>query len=90
MLFARKPLTRMDKADRIRACYLHACLCYVTRKRMTNSSVRKRFGITESNAAIASRILNEAVEARRIAMEDPGAGTRARSYLPFWAAPAQR
>ena len=45
VLFARKPLTGMDKAERVRACYLHACLRYVTRQPMTNASVRERFGI---------------------------------------------
>lgn len=90
VLFAHKPLAEMDKADRVRACYLHACLRYVTRQPMTNTSVRERFGIAEKNASVASRLLNEAVEAGRIVVEDPEAGTRARSYLPFWAAPGRR
>jgi predicted HTH transcriptional regulator len=90
VLFAHKPLTEMDKAERIRACYLHACLRYVMRQPMTNTSVRERFGIAEKNASVASRLLNEAVEAGRIAVADPDAGTRARSYLPFWAAPGRR
>lgn len=36
VLFAHRPLSAMDKSDRIRACYLHACLCHVMRKEMTN------------------------------------------------------
>ncbi|MBF0476425.1 MAG: putative DNA binding domain-containing protein, partial [Deltaproteobacteria bacterium] len=31
VLFAHRPLTKMDKDDRVRACYLHACLKYVNR-----------------------------------------------------------
>jgi predicted HTH transcriptional regulator len=77
----------MDKANRVRACYLHACLRYVTRKPMTNTSIRERFGIVEKNASIASRLLNEAVEVGLVVVEDPEAGTRIRSYLPYWAAP---
>lgn len=84
-LLAYRPLAEMDKADRTRACYLHACLRYVTRKPMTNASVRVRFGIAEKNAATASRILNEAVEAGLIVVQDTDAGTRIRRYLPFWA-----
>ncbi len=87
VLFAHKPFSAMDKADRVRACYLHACLRYVTRKPMTNTSVRERFGIAEKNASMASRLLSEAVKAGLIVVEDPEAGTRIRSYLPFWAAP---
>lgn len=30
VLFAHRPLTEMGKVDRIRACYLHACLRYAT------------------------------------------------------------
>ncbi|MGK2914724.1 MAG: ATP-binding protein [Porticoccaceae bacterium] len=86
VLFAHKPLTEMSKVDRIRACYLHACLRCVTRQPMTNSSVRERFGIAEKNASLASRLLNEAVAAGLIVVEDPEVGTRARTYLPFWAA----
>ena len=87
VLFAHKPLTDMGAADRVRACYLHSCLRYVTRQPMTNTSVRKRFGISDANASIASRLLGEAVDAGLIVVEDPQAGTRSRTYKPFWAAP---
>ncbi len=86
VLFAHRSLTEMDKIDRVRACYLHACLRYVTRKEMTNTTVRERFGIAQKNASIASRLLNEAVNAGLIVMSDPDVGTRIRSYLPYWAA----
>jgi len=88
VLFAHRPLADMDKSDQIRACYLHACLRYVTRQPMTNTSVRERFGINEKSAATASRLLNEAVKAGAIVIQDPDAGTRIRRYLPFWAGPA--
>ena len=34
VLFAQQDLKDMSKRDRIWACYLHSCLCYVTRQRM--------------------------------------------------------
>lgn len=40
VLFAHRPLARMDKTDRILACYLPACLRYVNRDDMTNTSLR--------------------------------------------------
>lgn len=89
VLFAHKKLKEMDKADRVRACYLHACLCHVTRKKMTNSSIRERFGINTHNAAYASKILKEAIEAGMIVVQDSTIGTRNRSYLPFWAKPEE-
>ena len=87
VLFAHRPLVEMGSADRVRACYLHACLRYVNRQPMTNASLRERFGISENNAATASRLLNEAVDAGSIFIQNPGDGTRSRKYMPFWAAP---
>ena len=85
VLFAHKDLKDMDRQDRIRACYLRACLCYVTRRKMTNTTLRERFGIAKQNAADASRLPKEAVDAGEILIEDPTVGTRSRTYLPFWA-----
>jgi predicted HTH transcriptional regulator len=38
ILYAAMPLARMDKPDRIRACYLHACLRRVSNDTMTNET----------------------------------------------------
>jgi len=86
VLFAHKPLAAMDKAERTRACYLHACLCYVTRKAMTNTSLRTRLGVEARNRATVSRFIREAVEAGAIVPADPEAAPKLRRYLPFWAA----
>jgi len=90
VLFAHRDLKDMDRADRVRACYLHACLRYVTRQPMTNASLRKRLGIKDKNIATASRLLGEAVESGLIVVANPAEGTRNRRYLPFWAAPSPR
>lgn len=85
VLFAHRPLREMDREDRIRACYLHACLRYVQRDAMTNASLRGRFGIEPQNSAMASRILREAVEARQIKPFDPEQSKKHSRYLPWWA-----
>ena len=87
VLFAPRPLSRMDKADRLRAVYLHASLRYVNREHMTNSSVRERFGIEPQNIAAASRLIREAVEAGLIVPYDADAAPKLMRYLPAWAAP---
>ena len=87
VLFAHKPLSGMGKAERVRACYMHACLRYVTGQPMNNASLRERFDISKENSAQASRLLKEALDACVIAIRDPEAGTRSRTYLPFWAGP---
>jgi predicted HTH transcriptional regulator len=85
VLFAHKALKEMDRADRSRACYLHACLRYVERNPMTNSTLRDRLGISEPNKAMASRIIADAVKDGLIKPEDPKQGKKYASYIPFWA-----
>jgi ATP-dependent DNA helicase RecG len=88
VLYAHRPLAEMDKADRIRACYLHACLKYVTRDFLTNTSLRARFGIEERNRSTVSRLIREAVEAGAIVPDDSAAAPKLMRYVPWWAAPA--
>lgn len=85
ILFSHRPLTRMAPADRVRACYLHACLRYVNRDFMTNSSLRDRFGIEPKNSATASRLIKEAIEAGVIHPYDETASKKLMKYMPFWA-----
>ena len=85
VLFAHKPLNDMDRADRSRACYLHACLRSVERDLMTNASLRVRFGIEEKNSAIASRIIRDAMEDGLVKPFDPAQGKKYAKYQPFWA-----
>ena len=84
-LFAYKPFREMDRQERLQACYMHACLRYVTQEPMTNSSLRARFQIADKNASTVSRLLADAVDEELIVVADPMAGPRLRRYLPFWA-----
>ncbi len=85
VLFAYKLLREMDKADRVRACYQHACLRYVLREFLTNASLRTRLGIEEKNKAAASRYIRETVEAGAIRPYDPDAAPKYMKYVPSWA-----
>lgn len=85
-LFTPQPLSKMDKTARVRACYLHACLKYVQHEYLTNSSVRKRFGIDVRNSAVASRLIKEALDEGVILAYDPSAAPRLMKYIPSWAA----
>lgn len=84
-LFTPRPLSKMDQADRVRACYLHACLRYVQRDFMTNASLRERFGIEPKNSAVASRLIKEALSANVIRPHDGDASRKYMKYLPAWA-----
>ncbi len=85
ILFSHKALAEMDKADRVRACYLHSCLRYAQRDFMTNSTLRERFGIDAKNSAMVSRIINDAIAVGSIRCHDDSVGSKARKYLPSWA-----
>ena len=45
ILYSYKQLSEMDRDDKLRACYQHACLQYVSGEKMTNESLRTRFNI---------------------------------------------
>lgn len=85
VLFAHRELREMDKEDRIRACYLHACLKYVQRDFMTNTTLRERFGIEGRNSATASRIIKETLESGLVRPYDESASRKFMRYVPFWA-----
>jgi predicted HTH transcriptional regulator len=85
-LFAPRKLSSMEKEDRIRACYQHACLRYVSNDTMTNTSLRERFGIAAENYSIASRIIGETMEAQLIKRRDPESkSNKLAKYVPYWA-----
>jgi predicted HTH transcriptional regulator len=86
VLYADRPLSQMTNEERIRACYQHACLQYVSNDRMTNSSLRKRFAIDERNYSIASRIIADTIKAKMIKLFDPESSSKKHaSYVPIWA-----
>lgn len=84
-LFSHKTLRQMDKEDKVRACYLHACLKYVSGEYMTNQSLRNRFGIEEKNYSTASRIILEGIKSGQIKDYDPESNSKKHAkYIPFW------
>lgn len=86
VLYAPRPFSQMSRDDRNRACYQHAGLQWVARTPMTNATLRTRFGISDTNAAMASRIIGETLEAGLIKPFDPENRSRKHArYVPFWA-----
>ena len=75
----------MDKIDKIRACYQHCALKFVSGEHMTNQSLRERFNIREKNYPTASRIIADTIAEGLI--KDYGSGTKSKKYaryIPFW------
>lgn len=85
-IYGPKPFADMTRDQRVRACYQHCCLRYVMGEKMSNQSLRERFGLPESKAETASRIIRDATESNLIKLDNPDSGSkRYARYLPFWA-----
>jgi ATP-dependent DNA helicase RecG len=86
VLFAHQDFSDMGKSDRIRACYQHCCLRYVSNQRMSNKTLRERFGFDESKNAQISQVIGATKEQGLIKADDStSTSTRYAVYLPFWA-----
>jgi predicted HTH transcriptional regulator len=86
ILYGPKSLRQMDKIDKIRACYQHCALKFVSGEYMTNQSLRERFNILEKNYPTASKIITDAIKEGLI--KDYGSGKKSKKYaryIPFWA-----
>lgn len=83
VLFGPRRFAEMSPEERVRACYQHAALRYVSGQKMNNSTLRERLGIETQNASQASIIIRQALSEGLIlpaVSEHPRAG-----YVPFWA-----
>jgi ATP-dependent DNA helicase RecG len=86
ILYAFQKLNEMQRRDKIRACYQHCCLKYVSNQKMTNQSLRERFKIDAKNSASASRIIADTMKAKLINYDNPAHVSRKYAkYIPFWA-----
>lgn len=84
-LFSEIPYANIAYDDKIRACYMHACIKYVQNEHLTNSSLRKRFGLKETNSGSVSRLIKASVEKRLVKPFDDTTSPKNMSYIPFWA-----
>lgn len=84
VLFAKIPFELTSKEDRIRTCYMQACLAYVNFKSIANADVRGVFGLEEKKAQ-ATRIIKDALEVKLIKPVDENASPRYMRYIPYWA-----
>jgi len=86
VLFAPMRYGDMTQAERVRACYQHACLQWVSNVKMSNATLRKRFGIDEHNYPMVSRVIAETLDAKLIKPADPDSKSKKHArYVPFWA-----
>ncbi|CAE6507536.1 MAG TPA: ATP-binding protein [Nitrosomonas nitrosa] len=82
ILYGPRSFAEMNRSERVRACYQHAVLKWLSGEKMKNSTLCERFGIDKKNAAQASQVISAALEEGKIKVADPD-HPRA-GYFPFW------
>ena len=84
-LYSEMPFSNLAPEDKLRACYLHACIKFIQGEQVTNSSLRERFGLKTSSSGSVSRLIKDAVEKNLIKPLDPTTAPRYMKYIPIWA-----
>ena len=82
ILYSPRPFASMNIDERVRACYQHAVIKYLSGERMKNATLCDRLGIERKNAAQASAVIKTSVDRGLIKAADaehPRAG-----YVPAW------
>jgi ATP-dependent DNA helicase RecG len=83
VLYGPRSFAAMTPEERVRACYFHAVLRFLSGDKMKNATLCARLGIASKNAAQATNVINRTLEAGLIRVADrdhPRAG-----YVPHWA-----
>jgi ATP-dependent DNA helicase RecG len=85
-LFAHQEFEEMNFSDRVRACFQHCVLRYVSNQKMTNQSLRERFKLPSDRAERVSSIIRDTIDKGYVKLDDPGnTSKRYAKYVPFWA-----
>lgn len=83
VLYGPRSFAEMTPDERVRACYFHAVLKFLSGDKMKNASLCIRLGIAPKNAAQATTVINKTLESKLIRIADPD-HPRA-GYVPHWA-----
>lgn len=70
-LSSPRSFAAMSQNERIEACYQHAAIKYLSSSTMTNTSLRERFKMHEKRAPMISKLIKEALEAKKIKPKNP-------------------
>ena len=83
VLYGPRSFAEMTPEERVRACYFHAVLKFLSGDRMKNASLCTRLGVASRNAAQVTAVINKTLKAGLIRVADPE-HPRA-GYVPHWA-----
>lgn len=83
-IFSHISFSKMTAEDKLWSCYMHACVQYVNGSALTNSSLRERYELPDTSAAMASRQIKKAVAYNLIKPIDNETSNKFKRYIPTW------
>ena len=85
VLMVKTPFDMMSKGDKVRTCYMQACLAFVSYSAISNADIRTLFRLSDLEMSKASRIIKETIGEGLIKPLDSNTAPRYMKYIPFWA-----
>ena len=86
IVYGARPFSDMSREDKLRSCYQHCVLLYVSSRKMTNKTLRERFALDARQSSMVSQIINAAMEQKLVKRDTDGKESRKYAkYVPFWA-----
>lgn len=83
IMYIPKKFADMTSEERLRACYQHAVIQYLSNSALTNTSLRERFKMHEKQRSMVSRLIKEAVEKGLIKPKNPDSeSSKFAEYIP--------
>jgi predicted HTH transcriptional regulator len=81
---APRAFSKMSTTERIEASYQHAVLQYLSSQTLTNTTLRRRFKLSEKARNQITNLIGDAVNAERIKRKNSGSGNKFAEYVPYW------
>jgi predicted HTH transcriptional regulator len=87
VLFGPRAFGQLSKVEKIRACFFHCVIRWLTNDYMSNTTLRQRFSLKDEDYQAVSAVISEAIRLKRIVPAEAGQGRRNARYVPPWARP---
>ncbi len=85
-MYSPRKFADMTNEERIEACYQHSIIEYYGNGGFNNTSLRKRFGMHDKQAAQISSLIKDAINAGKIKPKNEDNESKKFSlYVPYWA-----
>lgn len=84
MIFGPKKFNQLSKADKIWSCFCHCVVRWIRHDFMSNTTLRKRFSLSDDEYQVVSGVIADARKAGKIIPADPAQGKKNARYIPYW------